>query len=242
MARNTPLADLTDEQLVGSLRELVGSSRNLTARIIEHLVEIDARELHLAAGCSSMFDYCVRVLGYDEAAAYNRIHVARLVRRFPLVLEMIADGRLHLTGARLLGPHLTEDGHRELLEAAAGMSKRQIERLIAERAPKADAPDRIQKRPARRRRHEGRQGRQGGDDGQPELGAPSCDVDAATASAPASEARALDRGRSAPLSADRYKIEFSGGAELVAQLDRVRALMAHRTPGVRLEVIVTSRS
>ncbi|MBW2527917.1 MAG: hypothetical protein JRI23_27295 [Deltaproteobacteria bacterium] len=243
MVPKTSLANLTDDELVASLHELVGASRNLTARIVEHLVEIEARELHLAAGCSSLFDYCMRVLGFDEAAAYNRIHVARQVRRFPLLLELIADGRLHLTGARLLGPHLTEDGHRDLLQAAAGKTKREIERLIAEQEPEPDAPDRIRKRPARRRRREkGREGHQGGA-AQPALeAAPHREVPAPKAGASASKARdrALDRGRSAPLAADRYKIEFTGSAELVAQLDRVRALMAHRAPGAGLEVIVAA--
>ena len=89
------LSALTDEQLIASLTDLLGRSRQLTAAVVAHLAEVEARQLHLKAACSSLFDYCVRVLHLDEAAAYNRIQVARLVRRFPLVREMLADGRLH---------------------------------------------------------------------------------------------------------------------------------------------------
>ncbi len=76
-----PLADLsvlTDEQLIASLCDLLGRNRQLTSAVVLHLAEVEARQLHLAAACSSMFDYCTRVLGFDEAAAYNRIQVARL--------------------------------------------------------------------------------------------------------------------------------------------------------------------
>ena len=41
----------------------------------------------------------------------GRITVARLSVRFPQVLAMLADGRLHLSGLRLLDRHLT-DGRR----------------------------------------------------------------------------------------------------------------------------------
>jgi hypothetical protein len=39
------------------------------------------------------------------------------------VLEHVAAGELHLTGLLLLGPHLTEDNHRELLAAARHRTK-----------------------------------------------------------------------------------------------------------------------
>jgi 5-methylcytosine-specific restriction endonuclease McrA len=41
-----------------------------------------------------------------------------------------------------------------------------------------------------------------------------------------------------PRSADRYKIEFTGSAEVVDRLARVQALMAHREPGCGFEVVV----
>ena len=217
--RRTAVSTLTDEQLVASLQDLLGRSRELTVQIVVHLAEVEARELHLAAACSSMFDYCTRVLGFDEAAAYNRIYVAHLARRFPLVLDLLAKGRLHLTGARLLGPHLTEDGHIKLLKAAAGMSKRQIEQLIAERKPKPDVPDRIRKRPAPRAIRPGAPSTEpGGGDAarmprRARSGAGSTgpsEPEAAGSSVEAGTRRGSDPGRTTPLAADRYKVEFTG--------------------------------
>ena len=101
-------------------------------------------------------------------------------------------------------------------------------------------PDRIRKRPVRR----GGPGREAAGDAGRERETPPAAAGAAPATAPSlpaatAEERALERGRSSPLSAQRYKIEFSGSAELALQLDRVRALMAQRAPGAGLEVIVT---
>jgi hypothetical protein len=69
---------------------------------------LDARRLYLGQGCSSMFTYCTQVLNLAEHAAFNRIEAARVARRFPIIFELLADGRIHLSAVRLLAPHLTE--------------------------------------------------------------------------------------------------------------------------------------
>jgi hypothetical protein len=63
-------------------------------------------------------------------------------------LEMLAGGRLHLSAVCLLAPHLTEENHPSLLEAAVHRSKRRVELLMAERFPKPDVPQSIRKLPA----------------------------------------------------------------------------------------------
>jgi hypothetical protein len=43
----------------------------------------------------------------SEHAAYGRIEAARAARRFPVLLDLLAEGSLHLTAIGLLAPHLT---------------------------------------------------------------------------------------------------------------------------------------
>ncbi|HKC60718.1 MAG TPA: hypothetical protein VKB92_11580 [Myxococcales bacterium] len=62
-----------------------------------------------------MFEFCVHELHFSEDAAYSRILVARAARRFPAMIEAIRSGQVHLTGLRLLAPHLTAENHREVL-------------------------------------------------------------------------------------------------------------------------------
>jgi hypothetical protein len=62
---------------------------------------------------------------------------------------MLADGRLHLTAIAKLAPHLTPDNRDAVLERATHCSKRQVEELVAELAPRPDAPALIRKLPGR---------------------------------------------------------------------------------------------
>src|SRR5262245_35738182 len=70
--------------------------------------------------------------------AAKRIQAARVARRFPAVFEVVARGRIHLSGLVLLAPHLTEGAAADLLAAAEHKTKLEIERLLAERYPKSD--------------------------------------------------------------------------------------------------------
>jgi hypothetical protein len=61
---------------------------------------------------------------------------------------MLADGRLHLSAIARLSPHLREDNCEALLARAAHRSKREIDLLLAEIAPKPDAPSLMRRLPA----------------------------------------------------------------------------------------------
>ena len=129
---------LSDDDLVAALQSLAQAERGATAQLIAHLAEMDARCLFLPAGFSSLFVYCTSVLRLSEDAAYNRIDVARTVRRFPVILEKLAEGSLSIATVRLLGPHLTPETKDELIGGASGKSKRQVEELLARHAPRPD--------------------------------------------------------------------------------------------------------
>src|SRR5262245_49627618 len=142
--RNYALNHLGDAELLRDLAELVARDRATTAALLAHLAEVDARRLYRPAGYPSMFDYCVRELRLSEDAGYKRIQVARAARRIPDLYAAIAAGRLHLSGAVLLAPHLTPENASDLLAAAATKSKAEIEALVAERFPRPDLPERLE--------------------------------------------------------------------------------------------------
>jgi hypothetical protein len=141
------LEGLTDDQLLDEIRRLAHRERAATADLLRCLIEVDARRLYLREGCASLFTYCTQVLHLAEGAAYNRIEAARAARRFPILLECIADGSLTLTSTRLLAPHLTLANHQVLLEAARYKGKREIEVLIATLHPQPTAPTVLRKAP-----------------------------------------------------------------------------------------------
>lgn len=134
------LQDLSHQELLDETRRLAASQRGALARLVAAIGEVDARRLFLGEGCSSMFVYCTRILLLSEHAAYMRIEAARLARRFPVILERLADGSLTLTNICLLAPHLTVDNCDELIAEAMHKSKRELEELLAARFGRDDAP------------------------------------------------------------------------------------------------------
>ena len=75
--------------------------------------------------------------------------VARASRRHPVLLTMLGDGRMHLSGIAELARHLTESNRDELLTRATHKTKDAIKELVAEIAPKPDVPPVIRKLPKR---------------------------------------------------------------------------------------------
>src|SRR6185503_15165283 len=139
------LSNMSDAELVARLVELVREERRLTAAVLLHLAEVEARELHVRTACSSMFVYCTRVLGMSEDEAFKRIRAARALRKFPVVAAAVAEGRLHLTAVLLLAAHLTDERAGELVAGASGKSKAEIEILLARRTPRPDVAERLER-------------------------------------------------------------------------------------------------
>ena len=107
------LSHLGDRALLRDLAARVAQDRATTAAVLAHMAEVDARRLYLPAAYPSMYAYCVHELRLSEEAAFKRIHAAGHppqvgpARRFPALFAALAEGRLHLSGAVMLAPHLT---------------------------------------------------------------------------------------------------------------------------------------
>ena len=224
------LDGMADEVLVREVAAVVARGNRLTARLLVYLAEVERRDLHLKEGCSSLFSYCVERLGMAEGAAYKRVWAARVGRRFPLVLEMIARGEIHLTGVHLLARHLTEENHAALLARAAGMTRREIEKLLAEIAPRPDAPSRVTALPRRAPQPQPQPQPQPG--GQPTPTSEPAVAGDCSVSPPA-VAAGPDANRPArvePLAALRYSIRVTVGEEAHAALRQLQDLLSHELP------------
>jgi len=150
MKRTDELTSFSDDDLLRRLSDLLGRSRRDEADLVAHIGEVDRRRLYAREASPSMFAYCTEVLHLSEAEAYLRIAAARASREHPLLLTMLADGRLHLTAIAKLAPHLTQQNREDILKRAAHKSRREIEELLAELSPRPDAPAVMRKLPDRR--------------------------------------------------------------------------------------------
>src|SRR6185436_2897767 len=114
---------LSDDALLDGIDALLGSQRQLLARLLGYLGEVEQRELHLQAAYPSLYAFCLGRLGLSEDEACRRIEAARLARRFPVILDFIETGALHVSGLLTLAGYLTRENHDELLRAASGKTK-----------------------------------------------------------------------------------------------------------------------
>jgi hypothetical protein len=218
-------AQLSDDELLASVKRLAATERRATAALVRSLMELDVRRLYLGEGYSSLFTYCAQALHLAEGAAYNRIEAARAARRFPAVLTALEEGSVTLTAVRLLAPHLTEDNHRDVLASACHKGKREIELLVASLRPLPAVGSTIRKLPEPRRVLL---------DADCE-GAPTVVVAEPAVVAPPIQTRPPTITALAP---ERYKVQFTISCETHEKLRRVQALARHTIPSGDLAQII----
>jgi len=248
-----PLSGLSDHDLLARLTAVLAQSRRVESDLIAHIAEVDARRLFAREAFPSMFAYCTDALHLSESEAYLRIAVARASREHPMILPMLGDGRLHLSGIALLAPHLTRENRETLLRRASHRPKREVEELVAELAPQPDAATFLRKLPDRRPGPQPTPRTPSGMGRTVTWGVPSpLDVPV-----PALSARALPpplpvqpapvqpflvhphpRPAIQPLAPGRYKVQFTASAALQRKLVRLRALMRPQVPDGDLGAII----
>jgi hypothetical protein len=222
-------SELPDADLIVEVGRLAGSERRATGDVIRCLMEFDTRRLYLGEGYPSLFAYCTRVLNYSEHAALNRIEIARASRQYPRLLELVACGDIHLSGARLLVPHLTDENCSEVLGKASHKSKREIEAIVAGLHPLPAPASIIRRMPT------------GGTPADLPVDTPEQDATLAPAigpmirplAAPAATLPATSaaaRSAISPLAAERYKVQFTMSRETRDRLRRVQDLLRHVVP------------
>ncbi len=141
---------LPNHSIVAQLVRLNQQNRRLEAELLLYLGELDRRQIYREQAVASAFAFCVLRLGYSEDVAFKRVGAARLMRRFPLIYDLLVSGRIHLTALMLIKPHLMEENHEEWLLLACEKSKRQVERLVASRCPRPDVRASIRQLPGAR--------------------------------------------------------------------------------------------
>ena len=215
---------LSDHDLLDRIVALAGKERETSAELVAHLAALEARpSLYASRGYGSLFSYCRQALHLSEDAACNRIDAARVARRFPMVLDLLASGAVSLTTVRLLRPHLTEENHVAVLAKASGRSRPEVLELIAELSPRPDVPSSVRKLPV----------------------TPLPAANASIPVAPAPAAMAVSQPEPvahfltpppaarpiiAPTAPERYRVQFTVGKETHDKLRRLQALLRREIP------------
>jgi len=226
MHANHP-ASLDSAALSRRLSELAGHEREVQVEFLRHLDEYDRRRAYLEEGYDSLWAYCQRALLLREGPAALRITAMRALRRFPIIAEMLRDGRLCLSTVRLLEPVLTDENAAELIARATSKSKSEVERLVVAIQPRAIPKEGMRKLPDRSR--------------APSAAAlplaPRPAEPTVTTDAPPPEAVAMPlapalvtRPTLQPMAEDTYSLRVTVDAAFKAELDHLKALLSHKIP------------
>lgn len=140
------LTKIPPNKLLIRLKNASAEERRLQMDIIRLLAEVDRRRLYAFRGYRSLFDFCVRELGYSDAAAWRRISAMRLLKEIPQAEERLASGKVNLSQVTSIQNFLysqTRNAHRtfsaeqklELLTAVENKSARETERVLAAISP-----------------------------------------------------------------------------------------------------------
>ncbi len=202
------LTMLGDDELLHRLKDLVRQEREDTAAVVAHLMEVDSRHLACERAYPSLFEYCVKELGYSEPSAFHRIRAARAARKRPELLNLLRRGEVHLRSLVLLHPHLDREGAQDLIQQARGKTVLEVSTLLAPLCPRPEPRDTIRVIAVRSE--------------------PDCDMPlfaSVVPSGPPAQPKI------------KWEVSFGAGPRLRELLDRARALLCHRFPEGRFEDI-----
>ena len=225
--QNYSLEHLSNSVLLRNTDELIARDRLTTAELLAHLAEVDARKLYLGAAFPSMHSWCIHKLGMSEDAASKRIQAGRVALAFPAIFSCLADGRLHLSAVCLLAPCLSAGNADELLAAAAGKTKSEIQLLLAQRFPRTELLPLVEMVNATH-------GKMG------DAYAPGHTRDEACSGgehAPEHVHNASKCANVAPIARHRFALHFSIGQLVLDKLRCAQELFSHQIPPGDLEAI-----
>lgn len=223
--RARTLTHLSDATLECDLPRVFSQEDASTATVLVYLAEFDMRRLYLPAGYSSLLAYCVERLGRSEDSALKRIRAARTARRHPIIFEMVADGRLGLTGVLLLKRYLTSENAAELLGAAEYKTNVQIQQLVAERFPRSEELPLIEAEPAASARLDSAEPARA-----PAGSADSRMIEATNEVAVRPPEPIPSRAKTIPIAPHRFSLHLTMGASTHEKLTYAQELLSHVVP------------
>lgn len=250
--------DLSKMKAEGVLARLVAAlrtERHAQAEVLLCLAEVQRRRLFAQSGHTSLWDFCVRKLGLQKGATFQRVTAVELMGRAPGVIGYLRDGRVSMSALVLLRNVLTAENAAEWLERISGKSCEEIELMVGERRPLPARTDGIRKLPPQiipkksdpAAEHAIR-GAAGFFDGAATNAQPPMDVEerptpaaanadyesvaiGSTSRAPQEETEcAKPAAMPGPASDDRYRLTLTVDARFKALLDEAAALSSHTIP------------
>jgi len=142
----TSLKLLSNEQLWLRTHDARKKEREALDELLELLLEVDRRSLHLDRGFDSMFTFLEKGLGYDPGSAHRRLMALRAIQKVPTVREQLKSGVVTLSAVSMAENHfrqiqkvkaVSRAERTELFAQLEGKAKNEVEGLLAEKRSEA---------------------------------------------------------------------------------------------------------
>ncbi|MFL5320116.1 MAG: HNH endonuclease [Myxococcaceae bacterium] len=143
---SSDLSQLDDREITLRVVSTHAHERDAFLVALRHLAEFDRRKLFRNERYTSLFDYCSKKLRLSNGSCHRRSHGAALIRRFPAIIDYLADGRVSLTKVVIAEKLFTPENVVPLLEQLANSTQHQVEKLAVAAFPKPAIKDSIRKR------------------------------------------------------------------------------------------------
>jgi HNH endonuclease len=135
-----PLELLAARQARDGLATLLRAERTAAADFLLALADFDRRRGWEPLGHASLFAFLRVELGLSRSAAFWRLSAARLLQRFPEVIEPLREGRLCLSTTAELAKVLTEENLVDVLPLYFRLSAREAAEVTAALLPLEQPP------------------------------------------------------------------------------------------------------
>ena len=137
---DTNLSEARESSL--HLASLLRREHGSQADFLVALSLFDEAGAHRRLGYANLFDYLHRELLLPRSSAHYRKVAARLIRRFPGMVEPLRRGKLCLSTVVEVEKVLTEENQAEVLPRFFGLSRQEAKELVAELRPVEVVPRR----------------------------------------------------------------------------------------------------
>lgn len=133
--------------LLSQIKKIVAEERRITTELLKLLARAERERLYARRGYGSLYEFCVKELGYSEGAAVRRVKAMRLMKEHAEVEGKLATGALSLSVATQLEStfkkaDLSFEEKQAVILSVEGMSTREAEKALVEIAPLVERPKR----------------------------------------------------------------------------------------------------
>ncbi|HXH76102.1 MAG TPA: HNH endonuclease [Bacteriovoracaceae bacterium] len=132
------LKNIANTTLLKDMLYWADKEREALTHILWRLKEIDERRLYSEIKCSSLYDYCVKVLKYSEAQASRRVSACRLLQQMPEISVQIEKGEINLSQLNQVKNFFTNEDikspeiKKEVLKKIINKTCRETDRILAD--------------------------------------------------------------------------------------------------------------